>query len=255
MLVLYEISSRHFTSLFLLISSLQFLDFFMKRYAIIVAGGMGKRMGTEMPKQFLPLAHKPILMHTLEAFYRFDNQMTVLLVLPETYIDEWNTLADQYRFTHLPILVSGGETRFVSVKNALNTIPEKNGVVLVHDGVRPLVSEELIKQIFLEAEKQKAVVPVLPITSSIREKSDNGYLLYADRNRFVTIQTPQGFSLSILKDAYEQPFSEAFTDDASVVEKMGVNARFVPGEPYNIKITTQIDLELARIYLSKKNSH
>jgi len=227
----------------------------MKRYAIIVAGGIGKRMGAEVPKQFLPLVHKPVLMHTLEAFYRFDNQMTVLLVLPAPYFDEWNTLADQYRFTHLPILIAGGDTRFASVKNALNSIPDKDGVVLVHDGVRPLVSVELIKQVFLSAETQKAVVPVLPITSSIREKTTNGNLIYADRNRFVAVQTPQGFSLTILKNAYEQPYSETFTDDASVVEKMGIDIRFIQGEPHNIKITTQSDMDLAGFYLSKKTNH
>ncbi len=223
----------------------------MKRYAVIVAGGVGKRMGTDVPKQFLPLGHKPVLMHTLDKFYSFDSQITVLLVLPEAYFDEWNILADQYRFSRFPVLVAGGESRFFSVKNALDIISDNNGVVLVHDGVRPLVSTELIKTIFETAKAEKAVIPVLPLTSSIREKSETNTVRYADRNRFVTVQTPQGFDLGILKEAYAQPFSEAFTDDASVVEKTGVDIKFVQGEQKNIKITTQADMELAEFYLSK----
>ncbi|MCD6366332.1 MAG: 2-C-methyl-D-erythritol 4-phosphate cytidylyltransferase [Bacteroidales bacterium] len=223
----------------------------MKRYAIIVAGGIGKRMGTDVPKQFLPLGHKPVLIHTLDTFYRFDSQITVFLVLPEAYFDDWNVLAEQYRFSRFPVLVGGGESRFLSVKNALDIILDDNGVVLVHDGVRPLVSMQLIKTIFEATETDKAVIPVLSLTSSIREKMDNDIVRYADRNRFVAVQTPQGFNVNVLKEAYTQPFSEAFTDDASVVEKMGVDIRFVQGEQRNIKITTQADMELAEFYLSK----
>ncbi len=223
----------------------------MKRYAIIVAGGTGKRMGADVPKQFLPLGHKPVLMHTLDTFYHFDSRITVLLVLPEAYFDDWNILAEQYRFSRFPVLVAGGEARFFSVKNALDIISDTNGTVVVHDGVRPLVSMDLIKAVFEAAKTDKAVVPVLPLTSSIREKSEDDILRYADRNRFVTVQTPQGFDLGILKEAYEQPFSETFTDDASVVETMGIDIQFVQGEQRNIKITTQADLELAEFYLSK----
>ncbi len=220
----------------------------MKRYAIIVAGGSGQRMGLDVPKQFLPLGQKPVLMHTLEAFYRFDNEIIVLLVLPKSHLALWKKLVTDYHFPFNPLLVEGGDKRFFSVKNALNTI-HGDGVVIVHDGVRPLVSMELVKTVFEAAETMEAVVPVLPLTSSIRERLDDGTTKQADRNRFVTVQTPQGFRVQVLKKAYRQPFSEAFTDDASVVEKSGVEIRFIQGERQNIKITTQTDLKLAEFYL------
>lgn len=227
----------------------------MKRYAIIVAGGSGTRMGVDTPKQFLPLGQKPVLLHTLEAFYRFDRQITIILVLPQAYFDEWNMIAEQYRFNRFPVLIVGGETRFASVKNALDIILDDDAVVLVHDGVRPLVSTQLIKIMFDAVKLQSAVIPVLPLTSSVREKKDDSTLRYADRNRFVTVQTPQGFRLSVLKKAYEQPFSERFTDDASVVEQLGTDIHFVQGEPQNIKITTQADMDLAEFYLPKIKNH
>ncbi|HIE16185.1 MAG TPA: 2-C-methyl-D-erythritol 4-phosphate cytidylyltransferase [Bacteroidales bacterium] len=223
----------------------------MKRYAVIVAGGSGKRMGKNIPKQFLLLAQKPVLLHTLEVFYRFDAHITVFLVLPRAYFDEWKLIAEKYRFQYNPILVSGGETRFFSVKNALDVISGTEGKVVVHDGVRPLVSVSLITNIFDALSSKSAIIPVLPLISSIRKKNDDGTLHFADRNRFVSVQTPQGFQLRILKQAYNQSFSDCFTDDASVVEKSGVEIYSIEGEQRNIKITTQTDLSLAEFYLSK----
>ncbi len=226
----------------------------MKRYAIIVAGGSGQRLGAGIPKQFLLLEQKPVLIHTIEAFYRFDEAITILLVLPENYLSQWQELVEKYKLTNSPLVVTGGKERFFSVKNALNMIADDKGIVVVHDGVRPLVPVSLIESVFEAAKTHKAVVPVLPLTSSIREKLSNGTSRQANRNRFVIVQTPQGFHLNELKKAYRQPFAETFTDDASVVEQSGVAIHLIQGEPENVKITTPSDLLLAAFYLSKSKT-
>lgn len=224
----------------------------MHNYAIIVAGGKGERMGEQLPKQFLELAGKPILMHTIEKFYQAFPQTKIILALPENQFDYWEELCFKYRFTNTPhILVAGGKTRFESVKNALALVKE-DGIVAVHDGVRPLVSTETIQLCFAEAEKYGAVIPVVDVVDSLRfvSKQDQTNKAVA-RNCYKNVQTPQCFKTEILLKAYKQDFDEAFTDDASVVEKLGYNIELVRGNVENIKITSPIDLIVAETLLSR----
>ncbi len=221
----------------------------LPRYAIIVAGGKGLRMGSTLPKQFLPLAGRPVLMHTLERFAQVVDD--VILVLPEDHIIYWEGLCQEYAFT-LPIrLALGGETRFHSVRSALSLLP-KAGWVAVHDGVRPLVSQELIEACFVQAEAVGAALPALPMTDSLRQLDETGSSHAVERSQFVGVQTPQTFSLERLHTAYLQPYQPTFTDDASVYEASGFGApALVPGERTNIKITTPLDLSLAELLLTQ----
>ena len=192
----------------------------MRKYVLIVAGGKGLRMGGDLPKQFIPLEGKPILMHTLEAFHRWDNAAELLLVLPEDHQPYWNMLCREI-----------GRNEKV--------------LIAVHDGVRPFVSPEVICACFDEAEKSGAAIPVMPMIDSLRETDENGSHP-VDRSRYVAVQTPQVFRSDILLEAYEQPFTSLFTDDASVVEAAGVPVRLVTGNRENIKITTPFDLLIAQ---------
>ncbi len=217
---------------------------------IIVAGGKGVRMGAEMPKQFIPLQGKPILMHTLEAFYLYDPGMKIFLVLPEMHIPVWQELCREYHFKIPHQVVAGGETRFHSVKNALTQI-SANGFTGIHDGVRPLVSREVISRCYDAALKYQAVIPVLPVVESIRELGLSGESSRpVDRTRFRIVQTPQVFRSDILLKAYAQPYHPLFTDDASVVENT-CKIHLVEGNRENIKITTPEDLVLANAFLSE----
>jgi 2-C-methyl-D-erythritol 4-phosphate cytidylyltransferase len=217
--------------------------FFMKRYTIIVAGGQGKRMNAAIPKQFLLLAGKPVLMHTLEVFSSYNNEMEIILVLPENQMEVWFSLCREHSFDVAHSVVAGGSERFYSVKNALNAV-ETPSLVAVHDGVRPLVSRETIDRCFAMAEKQQTAVPVVDLVDSIREISDSESRA-VDRNRYKLVQTPQVFSGELLKRAYEAPFSPTFTDDASVVESLGKKISLVEGNRENIKLTTEMDLKIA----------
>lgn len=221
----------------------------IKKYVIVVAGGKGSRMGGEIPKQFRLISGRPVLMHTLEAFYKYDPEIELILVLPEAHLSYWDELCTQYRFTLRHRVVRGGETRFHSVKNGLDTLPE-SGLVAVHDGVRPLVAQKVISSAFEEAERSGAVIPVIEMTDSLRELTPDGKSKAVSRNLYRGVQTPQVFSTVLLKEGYRQPFCKQFTDDASVVEAAGKEVTLIKGNPENIKITTPMDLLLAEILLS-----
>lgn len=221
-----------------------------ERYAIIVAGGRGLRMGGELPKQFLPLSGKPILMRTLELF---EGEVSrIILVLPEDHIPFWEELCQRYHFTLPHTVALGGETRFHSVRSGLSHLPQA-GLVAVHDGVRPLASRALIRRSFEEAERSGAALPACPVTDSLRLRQDEGKSEAVDRSRYVAVQTPQTFDLGRLQRAYEQAYSPLFTDDASVYEAASLGSiTLIDGEETNIKLTTPRDLLLAELLLREK---
>lgn len=215
-------------------------------YVIIVAGGKGLRMGGDVPKQFQLLGNQPVLMHTLQRFADDCKDLQMILVLPQEQIEYWSDLGEKYHFGVEHWIVAGGETRFHSVQNGLAQIPDDaEGVVAVHDGVRPLVSREVIGKCFEEARRKKAVVPVVPVVESLRHVS-NGAVPRAD---YRLVQTPQTFNIQLLKQAYRQPYSKDFTDDASVVEAFGHPISMVEGNRENIKLTTPFDLRIAETLL------
>jgi 2-C-methyl-D-erythritol 4-phosphate cytidylyltransferase len=215
----------------------------MKSYAIIVAGGKGLRMGGDVPKQFLPIGGKPVLMHTIEAFRKALNNVEIVLVLPADQHESWQRLCNEYDFRSPELIAKGGETRFHSVKNGLALLPnDEDAVVGVHDGVRPFVSKETIQRCYAAACDGKAVVPVVPIIETVRQILPDGKSVTRPRDEYRLVQTPQTFPLILLKKVYEQPYSEAFTDDASVVEAFGKEITMIKGNRENIKITTPSDL-------------
>jgi 2-C-methyl-D-erythritol 4-phosphate cytidylyltransferase len=217
------------------------------RIAIIVAGGKGERMQTDIPKQFIEIKGKPILMHTLEVFQKFDSSIKLILVLPAVQLAFWENLCKKHFFTLKHQIVEGGKTRFDSVKNGLSAV-QFPALVAVHDGVRPLVSIDTIERCFCEAEKNEASIPVIDLVDSIRKISENGSQS-VDRTAYKLVQTPQVFDGEILKKAYQQEFSSLFTDDASVVEAFGKKINLVEGNRENIKITTSFDLQMAEMLL------
>jgi 2-C-methyl-D-erythritol 4-phosphate cytidylyltransferase len=222
----------------------------MKYFAIIVAGGSGKRMGAVTPKQFLELSGRPVLMHTIGRFRDFDSSIEIITVLPEDQIRFWEGLQEKYSFDVSQKLVKGGTKRFHSVRNGLEFINEP-GLVAIHDGVRPLVTVETIRRCFAEAERYGNAIPVIPVTDSLRMITRQGNSP-VDRESIRHVQTPQVFDVSLIKKAYQQEFDPLFTDDASVLEKTGVPIRLVEGNRENIKITTPWDLELAEAVISLK---
>jgi 2-C-methyl-D-erythritol 4-phosphate cytidylyltransferase len=225
----------------------------MKRFVLIVAGGKGMRMGGELPKQFIPFNGKPVLMHTLEAFYRWDNRLSVYLALPAAHQDYWKMLCEELGCTVPHTVVDGGETRFHSVQSGLRRIrtaikscsPEQF-LIGVHDGVRPFVSAGTMARCFHEAAEAAAVLPVVPLIDSLRELDGKGGSHPVDREQYASVQTPQVFRGDVLLGAYEQPYDAKFTDDASVVESYGTPVRTVEGNRENIKITTPFDLLMAK---------
>lgn len=221
----------------------------MKEYAIIVAGGSGSRMKTALPKQFLELAGKPILVHTLEKFHRFNPQMELILVLPDEYIQFWEDLRRTLGITIPHQITEGGKERFFSVKNALNTIKDETGIVGIHDAVRPLVSLKTLESAYHTARERSTAVPVIAIHDSIREVDEHGNNHLINRQSLRIIQTPQCFELATLRKAYQQNYHPSFTDDASVVEASGVKIHLVEGNRANIKITTPEDLRMAESLL------
>lgn len=225
----------------------------MKKYVIIVAGGKGLRMGGEVPKQFLPIGGKPVLMRTVEAFYQTDAETGIVLVLPQEQQSYWKNLCCQYDFRIPYILADGGCTRFHSVRNGLQAIPDEDSdtLIAVHDGVRPFVSPRVIQECFEAATRWGAVVPVLDMVDSVRQLSEDGSSMAVDRSCLKLVQTPQTFRADILKNAYRQEFTERFTDDASVVEASGVSVALVSGNRENIKITTPFDLKIAEALLKE----
>ena len=215
-----------------------------KHTILIVAGGRGTRMGGPQPKQFLELAGRPVLMHTLEAFDRWDASARLIVVLPEDQIDTWKRLCEAHVFSRIHRVVAGGETRFHSVRNGLGAVAS-NGLIAVHDGVRPLVAPSVIAACFAAAADGGAAVPVVPVVESVREVDADGGSRPVDRTRLRVVQTPQVFRADVLRAAYCLPYDPRFTDDASVVEASGVAVRLVPGNRENIKLTTPLDLLLA----------
>ena len=222
----------------------------MKYYAIIVAGGSGSRMQNPIAKQFLLLNGKPILMHTLEAFQQCVLNPEILLVLNVQLHPYWAALCTAHQFNVPHQVVEGGDHRFHSVKNGLDHINE--GIVAVHDAVRPLVSPELILKSFKIAEtKGNAVTGVHP-TDSVRKMFEDQSSEMMNRDAVVLIQTPQTFRVDVLKKAYEEPYRNEFTDDASVVEYAGFKINLITGERTNLKITHPEDLKIAALLLNKK---
>lgn len=206
-------------------------------------------MGAELPKQFLPIGGKPVLMHTLEAFHLAIPDIKQILVLPESQQTYWRTLCDEYSFTIPHQVANGGETRFHSVKNGLALVDEE-GLIGVHDGVRPFASVEVIRRCYAEAAQYKAVVPVVDVVETVRYLQDNDSQT-VDRNCYKLVQTPQVFDVWMLKQAYQQPYTAHFTDDASVVEAYGQKIYLTEGNRENIKITTPFDLKIAEAILGK----
>lgn len=226
----------------------------MNRYAIIVAGGKGLRMGGDVPKQFLPVKGRPVLMRTLEAFHGYDDSIRLILVLPESQQAYWSRLCGDYGFDVPHRVVNGGETRFHSVANGLALVPanEKDALVAVHDGVRPFVSPEVLTACYEGAEACAAVVPVTDVVETLRRVTDEktGASETVSRTEYRSVQTPQVFRADILKAAYAQPYNPFYTDDASVAEASGFSVKMVPGSRENIKITTPFDLKIAEAFLS-----
>lgn len=220
----------------------------MRRYAIIVAGGKGLRMGGELPKQFIPIEGRPVLMHTLDTFHAFDPDIEIVLVLPRDHQPYWQELCREYNFSVPHHIADGGATRFHSVQNGLALVDDADALVAVHDGVRPFVSHEVIRRCYDEAALHGAVVPVIPVVETVRHLLSEGSETVS-RDAYRLVQTPQTFSASLLSRAYEQPFCEAFTDDASVVEALGHAVHLVEGNRENIKLTTPFDLTVARALL------
>ena len=214
-------------------------------YVIIVAGGKGLRMGSDIPKQFLPIAGKPGLMRTLERFRAYSSTLQIVLVLPEAQQDYWKQLCKQYDFKVDYQLANGGQTRFHSVQNGLALVPDDaEGVVGVHDGVRPFPSIDVILNCYDTARTKKAVIPVIPVVETVRQLKSEGSIT-VPRDQYRLVQTPQTFDIQLLKAANRQPYNDGFTDDASVVESYGHAITLVEGNRENIKITTPYDIIVA----------
>ena len=216
----------------------------MKKVAIIVAGGQGIRMNSDIPKQFLLLNSSPVLIHTLLKFSHLDE---IILVLPKIQIEYWNLLCTTHNFTIPHTIVEGGITRFHSVKNGLEKV-DNNSIVAIHDGVRPLVSKNLINNLISEVKEGVGGIPVVPIKDSIR-KLEGKNSIHIDRNTLYKVQTPQCFLSDDIKKAYTKEYSDTFTDDASVFEANGGEINTLLGEEKNLKVTTEEDLKIAELFL------
>ena len=221
----------------------------MERSTIIVAGGSGKRMASPVPKQFMLVKGKPFLCHVISAFHLYDPAMQIIVVLPKEQIDSWRVLCIGHGFTIDHTVVAGGEERFHSVREGLKEVAH-DGLVAVHDGVRPLVSLGLIERCFAAAELHDAAIPVVPVSSSMRELTDEGSRAL-DRSRLRIVQTPQCFQVELLRKAFKLPYDPAFTDEATLVERMGNLVRLVEGDERNIKVTTPDDLVIAAALLEE----
>jgi 2-C-methyl-D-erythritol 4-phosphate cytidylyltransferase len=218
-------------------------------YVIIVAGGKGLRMGAEIPKQFLPIGGKPVLMRTIERFHEYDLALQIILVLPQDQQEFWHDLCRKHGFSIPHRIADGGDTRFQSSKNGLALIPDDDeGVVAIHDGVRPFVSTDVIERCFDAARDDYAAIPVMPITDTLRY-IDRGHGHNVLRDYFRSVQTPQCFDISLAKQAFNQPYRETFTDDASVIESLGCQVTMVEGNKQNIKLTTPFDMKVAELLM------
>ena len=219
----------------------------LQQYAIIVAGGTGSRMQRDLPKQFIELAGKPILMHTIERFYSYNPQIRLVVVLPEEQLQVWKQLCREHAFNIFHMTVAGGHTRFGSVKNGLAMVMGE-GLVAVHDGVRPFVTGAIIAAAFQKAAEKGSAVVAVPPKDSIRQLTQQGSRA-VPRADYRLVQTPQCFEAGLLRRAYEQQEQDYFTDDASVVEQLGEGIELVEGSYSNIKITTPEDMLLAEVLI------
>jgi len=223
----------------------------LKEFALIVAGGYGKRMGSELPKQFIQLGNKPLLMHTLEAFLEYSNDLIIIVVLPFDQIDYWKKLCKDHEFTHAHLIQEGGDTRFQSVKKGLGMIDDE-GLVAIHDGVRPFVNREVISSSFRVAERKGSGICAIHLKDSLRKiEGENSFPV--NRDEYMAMQTPQTFRVSLIKKAYQTiAENDSLTDDASVLEAAGMNISLVEGNPMNFKITTPDDLRMAASIIASK---
>ncbi len=219
----------------------------MKRAAIIAAGGKGTRMNSAIPKQFLQLLNKPIIFHTIEAFYSFDHSIQLIVVLPEAQQSYWQNLLATHKFLIPHQVVSGGETRYHSVKNGL-ALAQDADVIAIHDAVRPLIHSQFLERLFAIAEEKGSAIPVLQTTDTIRQIKDNETMVL-DRTTIYAVQTPQVFIKEWLLKAYTLPYKDHITDDAMLVEIAGFKLTFTEGLKTNIKITTSEDILLASCLL------
>lgn len=213
---------------------------------IVTAGGLGKRMGGDIPKQFMEINGKPVLMHTLLKLHAFNSKAQFILTLPTEWVEFWNDLRKKFDFTIDVQVVEGGKERFHSIKNALKNATGE--IIAIHDGVRPLVSHNTLQRLLESMAKYEAVIPITGIKESVRLITTNASEPI-NRDLLKIVQTPQVFRRELILKAYETEFSESFTDDASVVEKFGVSIQLIQGNEENIKITTPQDLKLAEYFL------
>lgn len=218
----------------------------MKRYAILVAGGKGLRMGQDLPKQFIPVKGEPVLMHTIRRFHQTLPDLTIIVVLPVSQQAYWKKLCETYHFGIRHLIADGGETRYHSVKNGLALTHKSDAIIAIHDGVRPFVSEEVIRNAFQCAEENGTAIPVTEMVDSVRQIQE-GKTVSVPRDQYVLVQTPQAFRSGIIHSAYELPYTNQFTDDASVVEAYGTAVQTIKGNRENIKITTPFDLRIAEV--------
>lgn len=223
----------------------------MDKFVLIVAGGTGTRMNAGIPKQFLLLKGRPIVMHTIEKFIKYDRNVRIRLVLPEDQFITWEGLCNKYNFTIPHDLGIGGRTRFHSVKNNLSYIPD-NCLIGIHDGVRPFVSLKTIERSFSGAIEMGNAIPCIRIPETLR-KIESGGTVQVDRNKYRLIQTPQVFLSSVIKNAYLQEYDDSFTDDAGVIERAGYSVHLVEGNAENIKITFHTDLATAEALINRMN--
>lgn len=223
------------------------MTYLSPRYVIIAAGGSGSRFNSNLPKQFVELEGVPMLIRTMEAFDQAIPNIRVILVLPAEHVHLWDELGKNYNLEISHEVVTGGETRFNSVKNGLDVIDDEEGFIAIHDGVRPLISKKLIRDAFKAAESNGNAIPVINVNDSLR-KVDGDLNMPVNRGDFRVVQTPQCFALSVIKKSFKQSYSPGFTDEASVVESSGEVIHLIQGEPINIKITTPADLLIAEAF-------
>lgn len=213
---------------------------------IITAGGIGKRMGAEIPKQFIRVGQFPILMHTIKCFHSFDATSQIIVTLPEDWINYWEDLIEEFRFEIPHTIVTGGIERYDSIKNALDHCVQE--IIGVHDGVRPLVSHVTIERCLQLTKQKGSAIPTLPLKESLRKLTDSGSHS-VERKDYLSVQTPQFFQAEMLKKAYKIPFHNGITDDASLVEEAGYSLAITNGNEENIKVTTPFDLQFVQLFI------
>lgn len=219
-------------------------------YNIIVAAGSGSRFGAALPKQYCLMNGRPVLMYTIENMRVALPDSHIVLVLNKDFVDYWAELCEQYSFES-PCVVVGGDSRWQSVKNAIDTIPDDAEVITVHDGARPIVDRMMVERLIAALNDAPGAIPVVSVTDSLRQLNEQGSVP-VDRALYKAVQTPQVFQAEKLIEAYSLPFTPTFTDDASVMAAMGYEVALVEGDTYNIKITNPLDIEIAQLYLRQR---